>query len=151
RPIQTYDVRPRILAGTASIPGAVEVRADTLRRGEFRQQILRGTNVRQTTNVIRASRDVPPPRALGPRDAGVLGYNPPHAALGRGPSGPGSTTGAAPYRRDQERRDLQQRGPTGAAPQQGQDQRGAPQRGPATTGVAPDRRDQERRQRDLQD
>src|SRR5947209_20423817 len=33
RPLRTFEVRPRILAGTAQIPGAVEVRSQDLRQG----------------------------------------------------------------------------------------------------------------------
>src|SRR6266540_1193187 len=39
RPLRAYEVRPRILAGTVRIPGAIEVRAQDVRRPNFRAQV----------------------------------------------------------------------------------------------------------------
>jgi len=42
RPIRAFEVRPRVLAGTAQIPGAVEVRAQDIRSGKDFVQIKTG-------------------------------------------------------------------------------------------------------------
>src|SRR5262245_13800329 len=76
RPIRSYDVQPRVLAGTAQLRGAVVVREQDLRRQGFRGQ----ATVRETRNEIRASRDISAPRALGAGERGRLGDNPPRAA-----------------------------------------------------------------------
>jgi hypothetical protein len=77
RPIRAFDVRPVVLAGTARIRGAVEVRASELRQG--RRDRIRVT-VRETQNTIRPARDESKPRPLGANEAGRLGDNPPRAA-----------------------------------------------------------------------
>src|SRR5262249_57360262 len=76
RPIRSYDVQPRVLAGTAQLRGAVVVREQDLRRQGFRGQ----ATVRETRNEIRPSRDISAPRALGAGERGRLGDNPPRAA-----------------------------------------------------------------------
>src|SRR5260370_38241260 len=53
RPLRTFEVRPRILAGTAPIPGAVEVRPQELRQGRARRT---QPTVRETENVIQPTR-----------------------------------------------------------------------------------------------
>src|SRR5215510_2462893 len=103
RPIRAYDVRPRVLAGTARIPGAIEVRAQDVRNRNFRAE----TNVRESRTEIRATGDrTPQLRPLGANEHGRLGDNPPRAARG-GPTPP--TTGQAPATPQQQRqgRDLQ--------------------------------------------
>jgi hypothetical protein len=67
RPIRTYDVRPRILAGTAQIPGAIEVRAQDLRNRNFRAEMT----VRESRNVIRPGRGPAPQlQPLAPGEQG---------------------------------------------------------------------------------
>jgi hypothetical protein len=50
RPIPSYDVRPRVLAGTTNLPGAVVVRTEDFRSRERVREIARESSfVRQTT------------------------------------------------------------------------------------------------------
>jgi hypothetical protein len=135
RPIPEAHVRPVVLAGTAQIQDAVQVRADDLRRDDFRRGIGQQTEIRDTNNVIRPAANVPPPQALAPNERGRFGQNPPRAAAQQ-PTQPGSAT--APEQQQRERGAVgstpqqQERGPTGpgqAGPGQEQ-QRGTGQRGP---------------------
>jgi hypothetical protein len=82
RPIRSFDVRPRVLAGTAQIAGATQVRAEELGRGRanFREQL------RETQQEIRPSSQIAQPRPLGRNEQGRLGENPPRAAT-NGPQG----------------------------------------------------------------
>ena len=107
RPLRTFDVRPVVLAGTAQIPGALQVRAQDVRSSNFRAQ----TTVRQTQNIVRAADRVQAPQPLAAGERGRLGDNPPRAAQGRP-----STTGQAPGAREQQ-------------PQQGQQQQQRQQQG----------------------
>jgi hypothetical protein len=54
RPLRACEVRPRILAGTVRVPGAIEVRAQDVRSRSFRAQ----TGVRETQSVIRPAERV---------------------------------------------------------------------------------------------
>jgi hypothetical protein len=81
RPIRAYDVRPLVLAGTARIPGAFEVRHEWLREGR-REEFLRERSLRETSRTITPANRIPPPQALGPGERGRLGENPPRAAHG---------------------------------------------------------------------
>ncbi|HET7847553.1 MAG TPA: DUF6600 domain-containing protein [Pseudolabrys sp.] len=76
-PLHAYDVRPRVLAGTARIRGAVEVSAN-----ELRTKTRERTNisVRRTDNVIQAAKSVPKPEQLSAGEKGRLGDHPPQAA-----------------------------------------------------------------------
>src|SRR5712691_3798116 len=56
QPLRTYDVRPTVLAGTAPIAGATQVRAQDLRSRDFRP----GTALQSTQNVVRAADRVQP-------------------------------------------------------------------------------------------
>jgi hypothetical protein len=111
RPLRTFEVRPVVLAGTAQIPGALQVRAQDVRSSNFRPQ----TTVRQTRNIIREADRVQAPQPLAAGERGRLGENPPRAAQG-GPS----TTGQAPGAREQQ-------------PQQGQQQPQRQQQGQQPT------------------
>jgi len=95
RPLRTFEVQPRVLAGTAQIPNAVVVREQDLRSRTFRAQ----ATVRETRTEIRPSQQVAPPRELGANERGRLGDNPPRAAQGptqgRGPA-QGPTEGRGP-------------------------------------------------------
>jgi uncharacterized protein DUF6600 len=94
RPLRAFEVRPRVLAGTAQIPNAVVVREQDLRSGQaFRAQ----TTIRETRTEIRPSQQIAPPRELGANEQGRLGDNPPRAARGeQGTQGRGQTQGQAP-------------------------------------------------------
>jgi Family of unknown function (DUF6600) len=81
RPVRTYDVRPLVLAGTARIPGAVEVRHEWLREGR-RDEFLRQASLHETSRTITPTNRIPPPQALRPGERGRLGENPPRAAHG---------------------------------------------------------------------
>jgi hypothetical protein len=75
QPIRTYDVRPRVLAGTAQIPGAIEVRAEEFRSG----RIAAEATVRETRNEIRPTGRTPQLQPLASGEQGRLGDNPPRA------------------------------------------------------------------------
>ena len=81
RPIRAYDVRPLVLAGTARIPGAVEVRNEWLREGR-RGEFFRQASVRESSRTISPMTRVPPPQPLAAGERGRLGENPPRAAHG---------------------------------------------------------------------
>jgi hypothetical protein len=105
RPLRAYEVRPRVFAGTARIPGAIEVRAQDVRNRNFQAQ----TVVRETRTEIRPAAQVQPPQPLAANEKGRLGDNPPRAAR------EGATTGQAPQQQPQPQQGQQQ-------PQQGQQQ-----------------------------
>jgi hypothetical protein len=90
RPIRAYDVRPRVLAGTVRIPGAIEVRAQEVSNRNFRSQVT----VRETQSSIQPSARAQRLQPLGAGEQGRLGDNPPRAA--RGAPGAPPTTGQAP-------------------------------------------------------
>jgi hypothetical protein len=145
RPIRAFDVRPRVLAGTAQIPGAIEVRAQDIRSGSFRTQ----TTVRESRNEIRPAANAQQLQPLAPGEQGRLGANPPRAAqrqgLQQGLQPPSATTGQQ-QQGQQQGRQPQQQGQQQPAqqpqrqvqPRQGQQQQGQQQQGqqppPATTG-----------------
>jgi hypothetical protein len=110
RPLRIFEVRPVMLAGTAQIPGALQVRAQDVRSSNFRAQ----TTVRQTEKTVRAADRVQAPQPLA-AERGRLGDNPPRAAQGLP-----STTGQAPGAREQQPQQGQQQ-------QQRQQQRGQQQ------------------------
>jgi hypothetical protein len=136
RPLRAFSVQPRILAGTARIEGAREIRAGELRerRGDFR------TTFRETNTTIRAKDRVAPPQPLAARERGrFFGEHTPRAAEGssvvrelqrtgqerQAPGGeqqrPG-TQGRAVTQEEQRRQQGQQRRPgtegRGATPEQ---------------------------------
>ena len=77
RPVRAYDVRPRILAGTAQIPGAIEIRGREARDRNFRRELT----IRETRTVIEPRRgSIPEPQPLAAGEQGRLGDNPPRAA-----------------------------------------------------------------------
>jgi hypothetical protein len=80
-PIRTYEVRPRILAGTADIKDAIEVRPGEA-PGELKRQ---EPVVRETRNLIEPAKTEQPPQALAPDEKGRLGERPPRAAEGVAP------------------------------------------------------------------
>src|SRR5262245_26913723 len=92
RPINTFQVRPVVVAGTANIQGATVVQSNQLRqsqqRATFARQALAG---QQTRNMVQPARSVPAPQPLAARAPGRLGDHPPRAAQGAA-----GTTGAAP-------------------------------------------------------
>jgi hypothetical protein len=85
RPLRTYDVRPRILAGTAQIPGAIEVRDQDLRNAGRNRNIGPQASVRETPNAIAPTGRAPQLRPLAAGEQGRLGDNPPRAATGLPP------------------------------------------------------------------
>ena len=81
RPIPSYEVSPRVFAGTANLPGAIVMRADDFRNRErVREFAHESMFVRQTTNTIAPARDLSPLQPLGANEHGRLGALPPRAA-----------------------------------------------------------------------
>jgi uncharacterized protein DUF6600 len=83
KPIPTYEVHPRILAGTTAVKDAVEVRP-----GERPEQLKQKKEaVRETSNLIEPAKNVEPPKALSADEKGRLGEHPPRAAAAAAPAG----------------------------------------------------------------
>jgi hypothetical protein len=84
RPLPTYRVRPRVLAGTATLPGAIQVRAADLRReGGNRpaaRERLATRDIIRSSSTVRPARAAPQPEPLGRGEVGRLGATPPRAA-----------------------------------------------------------------------
>jgi hypothetical protein len=91
RPVQTFQVQPRVLASTQGVAGAVQVRPQDLNRTGQRHQ--RGqprpggpsqlqATVQPTQAVVQPVARVPQPQALRSDERGRLGPNPPRAAQG---------------------------------------------------------------------
>lgn len=147
QPVSTFAVRPHVIAGTADVRGAIEVRADDLRRGGNRpgRSIAQQAVVQQQVTTVQPARNVPAPQAS---ERGQLGDSPPRAAAGaqeRGTTGaPGATP---PNQRDSatprdERERTQDRGRAGApaATSPSQQREGAsPREERGTTGSTPPR------------
>ena len=154
RPLRAFEVRPRVLAGTAQIPGAIEVRAQDIRSGSVRGQVT----VRQTQNAIQPTGSVPQLKPLGAGEQGRLGDNPPRAARRDAPA---PTTGQAPATREQQQQPTQpqqtqqpqqQEGQQQPSPQQQRQQEGKGKQEPAQTqgrGAQPEQqRQQQQRQQE---
>ena len=135
RPLRTFDVRPRILAGTANLRGATEIRGEDLRQQRGPSARRFAAQVQPSRTTIQPARSVPPPQRLARGEAGRLGANPPLAARGqegqrltnaptaRRPGGP-----APPPTTAEERRAP---GAVGATGQQANERRGAERLTPA--------------------
>jgi hypothetical protein len=88
RPLPTFQVRPRVFAGTRGVSGAVEIRAEDLRgRGGPGSPVRDRSRtsevaVQRTSTVIQPAASVPPPQPLGRDEKGRLGSTPPRAAQG---------------------------------------------------------------------
>ncbi len=77
-PLRTYQVRPRVLAGTAAtVPNAVTVQASELKQ---QQAQTAEAVVQETKTTIQPAKSVPEPKALADNENGRLGDNPPKAA-----------------------------------------------------------------------
>lgn len=135
RPIRSYDVRPRVFAGTARIPNAVEVRGDELRSPAFRQNFRQNfqQSLRQTGREITPAARVSQPQPLGRNEQGRLGSNPPRAASS---AGPGATQGRGnpqpPLQPNAQGRNAQP--PAQQPGTQGLGNRNQPQQGPLPQG-----------------
>jgi hypothetical protein len=125
--LPTYQVRPRVLAGTAALPGATQVRAADLRRAHeggnrpsARERVATRDIIR-SSSTIKPTRAAPQPQPLGRGEAGRLGATPPraarNAAVEQGTAERAPGTPSAQQRRGEQRQT--------AAPQVG---RGAEQR-----------------------
>jgi hypothetical protein len=86
RPVPTYRVRPRVLAGTTGLPGAIQVSAADLRGGReggnrpaARERVAMKDDIRSST-VVRPPRAASQLQPLGRGEAGRLGATPPRAA-----------------------------------------------------------------------
>lgn len=139
RPLRTYDVRPTVLAGTAPIAGAVQVRPQDLGRRNFRPQAA----LRRTQNVVRPADQVQPAQPLAANERGRLGDRPPRAAQ-RGADLP-ATAGQAPADR-QQAQPQRQPGQQQLQPQQQRQQQGQ-QRQPPQQQAQPQQQGQQQQQR----
>jgi uncharacterized protein DUF6600 len=113
-PVSTYRVRPRVLASTQGVAGAVQIRREDLRgarggrpgrpggpAGPGARPRLGTVSVERTTAVIQPSTAVTAPQPLGKNEPGRLGTHPPRAAQGVAPAPsvtppPGQTPSAPP-------------------------------------------------------
>jgi len=134
RPIVSYDVRPRVIAGTTRVNNAIEFRTQDLR--DTRRMQRDRAVIRETRTRIEAVRDIPAPRALETNGrGGRLGERPPRAAQAPGDQRQGVARQGDPRQGDQ----LQDRTTGERSPdQRGPGQRGADQQRDPT---APDRTD----------
>jgi len=89
RPLPTYNVRPHVLAGTAGVPGAIQVRTADLRRERelgnragARERVATREIIRSSSTVIRPVRSTAQPQPLARGEVGRLGQTPPRAARG---------------------------------------------------------------------
>ena len=155
RPIVTYDVRPRVIAGTARVNNAIEFRVDDLRdRRRLQEQ---RTVIRETRTRIEPVRDIPAPQELRANEQGRLGDRPPRAAAEggldqrqdrttgqrdqRGPGTqpgvrPGQAPGEQPSTTTQQQRDLAP-GQRGSTPGQAGTAPGRAGDTPGQTGAQP--------------
>jgi hypothetical protein len=156
RPIRSFEVRPRVLTGTARINGAIEVRREELARLRDNRESFR-ESLRESQREFTPAGRVPPPQALGANERGRLGDNPPRAAervregqpatsapmqqQGQGQQQPGTQAPAA----QEQQRGRQPQGTQGLVPPREQRQQGAaPQeeqrrQPPSTQGLVPPR------------
>ena len=135
RPIVSYDVRPRVIAGTTRVNNAIEFRTHDLR--DTRRMQRDRAVIRETRTRIEAEREIPAPRALETNErGGRLGERPPRAA-----QAPGDQRQGGARQGDQ----LQDRTTGERSPdQRGPGQRGADQqRDPTAPDRAPAARAQE--------
>jgi hypothetical protein len=123
QPLRSYDVRPAVLAGTAAIAGAMQVRGQDLARRDFRPQAA----PRPTQNLVRAADRVAPAQPLAAGERGRLGDMPPRAA--QRAAGAPATTGQAPSAQPQGQQQpaQQQLQPQQQRQQQGQQRQPPPQ------------------------
>jgi hypothetical protein len=91
-PIRTYEVQPRILAGTADIKEAIEVRPGEAPGKHKEKDVV----LRETSDVIEPAKSEEPPKALAPDEKGRLGERPPRAAVGIAGAPPSQPTGEEP-------------------------------------------------------
>ena len=163
RPLQSYDVRPVVLAGTARIPGAVELRAEELRTAQSDR--IRVT-ARETRNQFRPSDRLPQIQPLRSGEQGRYFDNPPRAVqrvqqgqpqqgqqgqaqqptTGQGPSGRDQQQGQGPG--DRQRQQQQQGRDVGRGKQQQQGQQPGQPQGTQGRG-SEDQRQQQGKGRDL--
>jgi hypothetical protein len=106
RPIRSFEVQPRVLAGTVNIPGAAMVRPEDIRNRQ-----LQPVAVRQTRNEIRPSARAPELKPLRPGEQGRVLGTPPRA-VERLKGQP--TIGQAPATRDQPKAEPKAAGPKAA-------------------------------------
>jgi hypothetical protein len=111
RALPTYQVRPRVLAGTAPLPGAIQVRTTDLgreRQGGNRppaRDHVATRDIIRSSSTVRPARAAPQPQPLGRGEVGRLGAAPPraarHAAVEQGTARQGGP-GTPPARRTQQ-------------------------------------------------
>lgn len=128
--IRSFDIRPHVLAGTARINGAIDVRGDELGRLRNNREAFRDT-VRESQRQFQPMSQVPRPQALGANERGRLGDSqlravPRGAATNAPPQGGTVGRGQPPTQHERTQQDRTQPGR-----QQGRN----PQQPPTTQGL----------------
>jgi hypothetical protein len=147
-PVPTFQVRPRVLAGTVGVAGAVSVRAQDVRPAGFTgrpgpghpppRANLPPVSIQRAAVVQVNTNAAPPPlQALPRNERGRLGTAPPRAAQGATPQ---QQAPAAQPQHQQQPAPQQQQAPQGAPPVQQQPQHQAPQTPPPAPAPQQERR-----------
>lgn len=131
-PLRSFEVQPQVLAGTPTVPNAVQVTSQQIQQHQVRTQ----TSLRQTQTEIRPAQNIPAPQPLSANERGRLGQNPPRAAAATSNMSPNTAapnqTGQVPNRQPGTNRAERQPGQTpGAGPNAQQRQGELPRNGGA--------------------
>ena len=114
RPLHTYAVQPRILAGTGQVPNATVVGAQqlqALRHGGPNRNFGAQASLRETSQTIAPARGSQQLRPLAAGERGRLGDNPPLAAQGPGTQQPQPLAQQRPGQQQQRQGQRQQTAP----------------------------------------
>ena len=115
RPLHTYAVQPRILAGTGQVPNATVVGAQqlqALRHGGQNRNFGAQASLRETSQTIAPARGSQQLRPLAAGERGRLGDNPPLAAQGPGTQQPQPLAQQRPGQQQQRQGQRQQTAPS---------------------------------------
>jgi hypothetical protein len=99
RTVPIHEVRPKVLAGTRGVAGAVEIRASEIREDRARRrrarERMRETVTERTSLAVGPVATIPAAQALGPNEKGRLDDLPLRAAQGMAPEVPPAPAAAA--------------------------------------------------------
>lgn len=100
RTVPIYEVRPKVLAGTRGVDGAVEIRASEIREDRARRrrgrERMRETVTERTSLAVGPVAVIPAAQPLGPNEKGRLDDLPLRAAQGMAPEVPPAPAAATP-------------------------------------------------------